>query len=133
MHQRLDDAKTLPVAKLLTDVEAHEGKYVRVSGTIDAVCERRGCWLLMSDDEAELFVKFTCPIEGRLIPEAVVGHEAVVEGTLNVREISEDMARHLEGEAGATPEEVDAIVGPQRQVSLASPAALVKAMEVPRE
>jgi hypothetical protein len=81
----------------------------------------------MADSRSKkpLFVKFTCPVEGRLIPMAAVGKPVVVEGTVMVKEISEADARHLKEESGATQEEVAKIKGPQKQITLAAPAARV--------
>jgi hypothetical protein len=124
---KLSDAQAVPVAKVLANPAAFEGKYVRLVGDVNKVCTRKGCWLEMADSRSHkpLFVKFTCPVEGRLIPMAAVGKPVVVEGTVMVKEISEADARHLKEESGAPAEEVAKITGPQKQITLAAPAARV--------
>jgi hypothetical protein len=119
------DGDTVPAAKLLANVPQYEGKSVRVSGTVSKVCERKGCWLEMTDSGKPLFVKFTCPVDGRLIPMDAVGKPAIVEGQLAIKEISEEDARHLAEEGGKTPDEVAKIVGPQKQITMKSPGAIV--------
>jgi len=117
----------LPVGKVLADPAKYEGEYVRLTGNVSKVCTSKGCWMEMADagTQQPLFVKFTCPVEGRLIPVAAIGKPVIVEGTVVVKEISEDDARHLKEESGATAAEVAKIVGPQRQITLESPAARV--------
>ena len=124
---KLADAQAVPVAKVLANPAAYEGKYVRIVGDVNKVCTRKGCWLEMADAQSNkpLFVKFTCPVDGRLIPMAAVGKPVVVEGTVMVKEISEADARHLKEESGAPQSEVEKIKGPQKQITLAAPAARV--------
>jgi hypothetical protein len=124
---KLEDDEAVPVGKVLANPAAYEGRYVRLVGNVNKVCTRKGCWLEMADENSgkPLFVKFTCPVEGRLIPMAAVGKPVVVEGTVMVKEISESEARHLKEESGAGAEEVARIKGPQKQITLASPAARV--------
>ena len=126
LKMKADEA--VPVASVLNHVDHYQGKYVRVSGTVSKVCERKGCWLQMNDPAASdktLFVKFTCPVDGRLIPAEALGKPVVVEGTLQVKEISEADARHIKEESGASKEEVERIKGPQKQITFASPGAQV--------
>lgn len=118
------------VQQLLGNLSAYEGKPVLVRGNVDEVCARKGCWMTMTDGKEKLFVKFTCPIDGRLIPMDAVGKQAMAQGELRVKEISEADARHMAEEGGKTPEEVAKIVGPQKQVTLQSPGAVVYGVTV---
>lgn len=129
-QMKLTDAQAIPVEQLLANPDAYAGKFVRVTGDVNKVCTRKGCWLEMESEKAEkpLFVKFTCPIEGRLIPMEAVGKKAVVEGTVKVEEFSEADAKHLKEESGASPEEVEKIKGPQKKLTLASPACQISGL-----
>ena len=124
---KLADTDTLFASDVLADPGAYNGKYIRVVGKVHSVCERRGCWLRLGTcgGRETLFVKFTCPVEGRLIPMEAVGKKACVEGTLQVKDMSQEEARHYKEDAGASAEEIAKIVGPQRTVKMASPAARV--------
>ena len=89
------EVREVPVQAILASAEQYDGQYLRVAGPVADVCAAKGCWLEMGDDGAEkVFVKFTCPIEGRLIPMEAVGKPTVVEGTLSVVMMSQDEARH---------------------------------------
>ncbi|TWT45672.1 hypothetical protein RAS1_21000 [Phycisphaerae bacterium RAS1] len=127
------DAKKVSVDKVLSKPQEYEGKVIRVSGTVTEVCQSKGCWMTIADNKGEegLFVKFTCPVEGVLIPPDAVGHKATVEGQLVIKEVSEGDARHQAEEAGKSVEEIKKIVGPQKRVTMASPAAMVEGIEKP--
>ena len=124
---RMAEKDTIALATILADKPAYDGKSVRVSGTVSAVCAKKGCWLRMVGREGgeDVFVKFTCPVDGRLIPMAAVNHRVVVDGKITMGEITEELARHYAEDTGAGPEEIAKIVGPQKQISIQSPAARV--------
>ena len=122
-----DALPTVDVSTLLKDPGAYAGKPLRITGTVRQVCAKKGCWLTLGDaDQAKgLFVKFTRPIEGRLIPAEAIGKPAAVQGEVRVTQMSEAQARHYKKDAGATQEEIERIVGPQKRVIVASPAAQI--------
>jgi hypothetical protein len=130
---KLADSETVCAGTALAEPEKYAGKYVRLCGQVDSVCAAKGCWLrLAGPGEGEtLFVKFTCPVSGRLVPMEAAGHRAVVEGTFEVSEISEEVARHYAQDRKAPAEEIAKIVGPQKQIALKSPGALVEGVQAP--
>ncbi|MCH7872032.1 MAG: DUF4920 domain-containing protein [Planctomycetes bacterium] len=126
---RMTAGDEVAVETVLADPEAFDGKFVRVSGKIDSVCEHKGCWLRMAGPGIDdtLFVKFTCPPEedGRVIPMAAVGHKALVEGTLKITDIDEEERKHLAQDAGKSADDIAKIVGSIRELRFESPAARV--------
>lgn len=116
------------VSEVLGAAERYDGKFVRVKGTVEDVCKGKGCWLTMTDAETDecLRVKFICElIEDRLIPMDAVGQKVMVEGTLKLQEISEEMRKHYAEEAGKSSEEVAKIVGPKTELRFESPSARI--------
>lgn len=128
---KLKEADTIPVGKLVSDVKSFDGKWVRVSAVVTEVCQAKGCWMRVADKPGAgtVFVKFTCPIDGRLIPLDAVGKKAVVEGTVKLREITEAQARHYAEESGKSAEEVAKIKGPQTELRLWDAIALVEGVK----
>lgn len=124
---KLKDSDAVCIKTVLANPKAHDGKFFRVAGRVDSVCTKRGCWLRLGDGESKetLFIKFTCPVKGRLIPMDAVGKFAFIEGTLNIVEISEEEARHYKEDAGASKDEIAKIVGPQTSVRMSAPAARI--------
>ena len=119
--------RTVQVASVIAEPTKYEGHRIRVEGTVDSVCAHKGCWIRMAGKPGgeTLFIKFTCPVDGRLIPMAAVGKKAVVEGELEIKMIPEDEARHYAEDSGKSKEEIAKIVGPQKTLKLNSPAAVV--------
>ena len=129
--------EAIPVADVLADPAAFAGREVTVVGTVVDVCAKAGCWVrLAADADAEVsptpgmdtaFVKLTCPADGRLVPTDARGRTAYAAGEVVVEEIDEATARHYAQDAGATPEQVAAITGPQKAVRIMTPGVTVAA------
>jgi hypothetical protein len=119
--------QTVSAIEVLGNIDKYDGKVLRVSGKIAEVCAHKGCWIRLAGPGGgeTLFVKFTCPVSGRLVPMEAVGREAIVHGTLQVAEISEAEARHYKEDGGAAPAEIAKIVGPQKIITMKAPAALI--------
>lgn len=126
----MTDSDTMPVSKVLAAPASYEGQKIRVTGEVADLCKGRGCWMALTDDKTNesLFVKFTCKIEGRLIPVEALGHKAVAEGTLAMEEVSEEQAKHFRECAGASAEELAKIKGPQKMLTLSSYGAGIKGL-----
>ena len=86
----------------LTDVLAAPtkfiGKPVLVSGTVQRACLKKGCWMELKPDGAERGVRVRFKDYGFFVPVDSAGSIAKVEGEIVVKILSEDEAKHLEGE-----------------------------------
>ena len=86
-------------------IEAGAGETpVKVSGTVEAVCQKKGCWMVVKDgtESARVLMKdhgFAVPMDSR-------GKSVVVEGTLTSREFDEAQVKHLEADRGGDPSKV---------------------------
>jgi hypothetical protein len=139
-EQKLTNDQAVPIGKVLASPEQYKDKYVRLTGKVNAVCAKKGCWVRVVPDQQasaaakkgattqpmkDVFIKFKDPPAGRLIPMEANGKNAVVEGTLKVGQMSEAAARHFAEDGGASQEEINKIVGPQPQLVLSGPVVAI--------
>ncbi|MFV8749960.1 DUF4920 domain-containing protein [Nannocystaceae bacterium ST9] len=66
---------------------------VKVSGTVESVCQAKGCWMVIKDGDAQarVLVKdhaFAIPMDGK-------GKAALVEGTITSKELTQANVDHL--------------------------------------
>ncbi|WP_428389886.1 DUF4920 domain-containing protein [Mucisphaera sp.] len=124
--------KAVSIEAVMDDPDAYLGREIALGGTVREVCQSKGCWMTMGSDEMNeaVMIKFTCPIDGRLIPMAAEGHHAMAYGVLERREVDEEYARHLAEDNGATAEELAAIVGPQEILWFGAPSARIYDLEL---
>ena len=80
------------------------GKTVKVSGQVGAVCQKKGCWMTLGTGEpGGKSVRISFKDYGFFIPVNSQGADARVEGVLAVKTISAGDVAHLESEGGSFP------------------------------
>ena len=95
-------ADAVPLGKV---IEKGAGETpVKVSGTVEAVGQKKGCWMVVKDgaESARVLMKdhgFAVPMDSR-------GKSVIVEGTLSSREFDEAQVKHLEADRGGDPSKV---------------------------
>jgi hypothetical protein len=110
-------AETTPLGKVASGAADGQELNVRVTGTIDKVCQKKGCWMVVKDGdfEARVIMKdaaFTVPLDS-------TGKPAQVEGTLKVRVYTEAQAKHLAEDGGQDP---NAVKGEKKEFLLTATA-----------
>jgi len=95
---------------LMKAADDNNGKTVVVSGDVSEVCQKMGCWMTMTDGSKTVRVK---TLHEFFLPKDVAGRKAVVVGTFNITEISEEDAKHYNEESN-NPVSADEIKGPQK-------------------
>lgn len=117
-----------PITQILADPEAWQGKKVRVEGTINEVCPRKGCWMSLRQGDAAVRVK----VEDDVIvfPAEAVDHQAVAEGEVEVLELERERyiswMAHLAEEKGETFDEASVGEGPYRLVQIQGTGATIE-------
>ena len=108
-HYGAEFTTTEPVAlaSAIGDVANLADKTVQVRGEVDAVCQMKGCWMVIKDTEdatktARILMKdhsFSVPMDSK-------GKKALVEGTLTSKTFDEKQVKHLEKDGGGDPQKV---------------------------
>jgi hypothetical protein len=98
------DGSPLALSELLAAQAEPDDASVLVRGKVEAVCQTKGCWLVLADQgqSARVLMKghsFSVPTDSR-------GQAAVVEGTLSTRTFTEAQVKHLEEDRGGDPDAV---------------------------
>ncbi len=98
---------------------------LRVKGLVQDVCQKKGCWMILSDRELE--VRVTFKDYGFFVPLDLGGKTVVVEGTLTETVVSEADARHYAEDAGQSEAEIQQIIGDQKEYSLIATSVQIQA------
>ncbi|MBW2290826.1 MAG: DUF4920 domain-containing protein [Deltaproteobacteria bacterium] len=108
----LVDGTPTPIGEILRDPERFAGQTVLLRGRITDLCQKKGCWTVITDDRHAIRVRFQD--YGFFLPKDSVGVEAWAQGTVSVRSLSERDARHYASES--RDGDPSRIKGPQREV-----------------
>ena len=112
----------LPLAQVLARYESFDAsKPMLVSGKIGKVCQKQGCWMMLTDEGIGARVRFGD--HAFAIPTDSSG-KAVVLGALRAVEMSERDAKHMAADGGGDPRSVK---GPQQEWELMATSVLIMA------
>jgi hypothetical protein len=76
--------KAVPMETLLASPDEYVGKKVRVDGVITGVCEKRGCWMQLTDSETGAGVRIKVDDGVIVFPYTAMGKKASAEGEFQV-------------------------------------------------
>ncbi len=100
---------------------AYTGK---VSGKVVEVCQEKGCWMKIEKADGEkMMVKFKD--YGFFMPKNIVGKEVVLDGEAKVKEVSVKQLQHYAKDAGKTPEEIEKIKEPKKELLFVAKGVVV--------
>ena len=127
--EKIDESGAISYDSLLTALAGVDSLEAKVTGTVDAVCQTKGCWMDIvseQDTSAEtMFVQFKD--YAFFMPKDLAGKKVVVEG-MAYREItSVDDLRHFAEDEGLAPEEIAKITEPKEELKfMASGVKILK-------
>lgn len=71
----------------------------KVRGIIEEVCQMKGCWMTLRNDEGAN-IRVTFKDYGFFVPKDISGREVIIEGVANKEMLEEDIARHYAEDGG---------------------------------
>lgn len=97
--------------------------FAKVQGTIKEVCSKKGCWMTLDmGGEKDLMVRFKD--YGFFMPLDAKG-DVIINGFATISETSVDELRHYAEDAGASEQEIEAIVAPELTYSFEADGVLL--------
>lgn len=124
--EKITADNALTFTDLLNKMDQLDSMETKVTGTVESVCKKKGCWVnIVSDDGREMFVKFKD--YGFFLPKDCEGRKVVMEGKA-FREVTPvDELQHLAEDGGASKEEIAKITAPKEELKfMASGVMLLK-------
>ena len=98
---------TVPLSQIMDKAKDFAGKQVKVSARVTKVCKKKGCWFVMAGNQGDgRYVRVKMKDYGFFVPLDCDGKNAVVEGTFNVKEVSESYRKHLAEDGNEDPNKV---------------------------
>jgi hypothetical protein len=90
--------QVMQIKDVFSAIDKYIGNVIVVEGIISESCRAGGCWIVIKEGDMEIRAltrhKFVLPLD------QPVGVKAVVEGEFDVKEITEDQAKHFAEESG---------------------------------
>jgi len=117
----------IPLKKLAKKMAGQESVEVKLVGTVESVCKKKGCWmnvLAPGSKKAEpLFVQFKD--YGFFMPLDCEGRKVIIQGTAYKSVTTVDELRHFAEDAGKSQAEIEAITEPLEEVKFMASGVLM--------
>lgn len=115
----------IEASQLLAMLDGKDSVEVKVKGTINSCCQKKGCWMDMEIAEGEnMTVRFKD--YSFFVPMNSAGREAIIEGVAKIDTQSVDWLRHKAEDAGKSDEEIAAITEPELKVSFLASGVILE-------
>ncbi len=89
------------LADVIKDPKKYENKKIIVEGTINTVCQKKGCWMEVQPAPDSPGVRVTFKDYGFFVPMDAAGYAVRCEGKVKVETLSKEDADHYEAEGAA--------------------------------
>lgn len=115
-----DEVPGVSLEDLVKDSEQFNGRVVTTEGKIKQVCQKKGCFFML--ETGKDMVRISFKDYSFFIPTNTAGSHVKLNGTFDVKTISEKEAKHFAEDAGNDP---DAITGPQKEYALVATSVVI--------
>ena len=121
----------ISTTELASKLNGNDSVRMKLSGTIDKVCQMKGCWMTMGAGEQSMHVTFKD--YGFFVPKDAGGNEAVIEGYAFVDTMDVETLRHYAEDEGKSEEEIAMITEPEVKLSFVTDGVIIKGYEASEE
>ncbi len=113
-------------AELPAKMSGKDSMPVKVIGTVKEVCQKKGCWMTIVTEGADLpEMRVTFKDYAFFMPKDLAGKRVVVDGIAYISETSVEELRHYAEDAGKAPDEIAGITEPLRELAFEAAGVLV--------
>jgi hypothetical protein len=95
--------------ELLTKLDESDSLNTKVVGTVNEVCQAKGCWMTIVSENSDKVMRVKFKDYAFFVPKDISGRKVVFEGKAYRELTSVDELRHYAEDAGQSEEEIAAI------------------------
>ena len=94
-------AYVVAIDEVLDNAEQYTGEPIILEGTVNAVCQRKGCWMEMATKKGGRAIRVTFKDYGFFVPTDSKGMKVRAEGKVMVKVLSKEDVDHYVGEGAS--------------------------------
>ena len=111
--------------QLTTQLAGKDSVFVKVTGTIEEVCQKKGCWMNINlGNEQSMKVRFKD--YAFFVPKDAAGQTVIIEGFAYNDIVSVAELKHYAEDAGKSKEEIANITKPEVSISFEANGVIIK-------
>jgi len=105
--EKIGDSPVVSLAEIIEHPDKYKGKMIILEGTVDGVCQKKGCWMEMVPADSEHGIRVTFKNYGFFVPKDAKGFKVRAEGKVKLSTLSKEDADHLEEEGASLVRNAD--------------------------
>jgi hypothetical protein len=121
----INQDNAMAVAEVAKILDGKDSVKTKLTGTIESVCQKKGCWMKMNIGEnKDMMVRFKD--YGFFMPKDASGKTVVIEGLAFKSTTSVEELRHYAEDAGKSKEEIAKITEPETEIGFEANGVIIK-------
>ncbi len=124
--EKIDQKNVISYDDMLTQFGNSDSLKTKVMGTVEGVCQAKGCWMNIvseSPGKPSMFVKFKD--YGFFMPKDISGKKVIMDGFAFKEVTPVDELRHYAEDEGMSKEEIAAITEPKEELKFMASGVLL--------
>lgn len=123
--KKIDDKKAIEASTLPDKMGTEEAMHAKVTGTVESVCQVKGCWMKVKMDNGET-MRVMFKDYAFFIPKDIAGKTVVFEGEAQKKTVPVEHLQHYAQDAGKSKEEIAKITEPKQELTFIADGVIVK-------
>jgi len=123
--KKINEKSAIEVSQLPVKMGDKESMNTKVTGTVESVCQAKGCWMKLKMDNGET-MRVTFKDYGFFVPKDIAGKTVVVEGLAQKKTTPVSELRHYAEDAGKSKAEIAQITDPKDELAFVANGVIVK-------
>lgn len=123
--KKIDAKKAITASALPEKMGKEEKMDAKVTGTVESVCQVKGCWMKVKMDNGET-MRVMFKDYAFFVPKDIAGKTVVFEGEAQKKLVSVEHLQHYAQDAGKSKEEIAKIIEPKQELTFIADGVIVK-------
>ncbi len=123
--KEINDKKAIQASALPAKMGDQEEMATKVTGTVESVCQVKGCWMKVKMDNGET-MRVMFKDYAFFVPKDIAGKTVVFEGEAQMKTVPVEHLQHYAKDAGKSNEEIAKITEPKKELTFIADGVLVK-------
>jgi hypothetical protein len=123
--KQIDDKKAIEATALPAKMGDKAEMQAKVTGTVESVCQVKGCWMKVNLDNGET-MRVMFKDYAFFVPKDITGKTVVLEGEAKKVSVPVEHLKHYAQDAGKSKEEIAKITEPKDELTFIADGVIVK-------
>ncbi|CAG5068410.1 hypothetical protein DYBT9623_01141 [Dyadobacter sp. CECT 9623] len=123
--KEVNDKKAIEASALPAEMGDKAEMEAKVSGTVESVCQVKGCWMKVKMENGET-MRVMFKDYAFFVPKDIAGKTVVFEGEAQKKMVPVEHLQHYAKDAGQSKEEIAKITEPKQELTFIADGVLVK-------